>query len=119
MSSIPSSAMPHAKSHDDDEHAHEHGGQANGATPPKLADVKQKAADLQEKVSDEAAKLAWRAKAEAREHTTAGIVIGAAVAIGAAALAAIPFFLSKSDARKPKPRKAKPKPKAKTTKPAE
>lgn len=123
MSSIPSSAMPHAKAHDDEDETHEHGAPRHDTptaekptqptdegTQAKLAEVKEQAATVQDKVTHEATKLAEDVKSEVQSHPKTSFAVGAAVAIGVAALAAIPFFLSKSDAEQPKPRKPKPKP---------
>lgn len=106
MSSIPSSAMPHAKAHDDEDQPRDHLAPTDEGT---LAEVKEKAADVQEKVTDEAARLTGRATTEAREHPKTGIALGAIVAVGVAALAALPFLLPRSDDEKRKSRKAKPK----------
>lgn len=133
MSSIPSSAMPHAKVHDDEDehHAPQHDkAQAHHAAeePEKAAtqdgstvsnaidqvkqaadEVETKAVDTTGTVTREAVKLADKTKSTAEANPKTSFAVGAVVAVGIAALAALPFILSKSDAKKPKPKK-KPKP---------
>ena len=80
MSSIPSSAMPHAKPHEHEEGA-----------------VRQ---TDDGSLKDKAANFANRTKEQAREHPKTGIAIGAAVAAALGCLAALPFFLSSRKDRK-------------------
>lgn len=122
MSSIPSSAMPHAKAHDDDhlaEHdTHEHDAPTADTSKTEAAepdaskhDAFKHDASRPEQAATPVLEKAEKLAKHAGEQVslTTGIAIGAAVAGAIAALAAIPYFLARGNEHKTKPeKKAKP-----------
>ncbi|WP_380787382.1 hypothetical protein [Sphingomonas sp. R86521] len=97
MSSIPSSAMPHAKAHHDEP----------AKTAPK-AGAKAAAGDWIDTATD-AAKSGFATATEAvKEHPKTALAVGAAVIAGIAAAVAGPALLAKEPepAKKPAPKKS-------------
>jgi hypothetical protein len=112
MSSIPNSAMPHAKVHHDDDH------KPKPPKPPKAA-----ASDWVEEATD-AAKAGLATATDAmKSHPKTAIAVGATVIAGIAAAIAAPALRAKDsaekkpDPKKPAPHKPEPKKPAKAKKP--
>jgi hypothetical protein len=107
MSSIPNSAMPHAKVHHDED------------TKPKSEPAKKTAptSDWVEDATDAAKAGLATATDAVKSHPKTAIAVGATVIAGIAAALAAPALLAK-EADKKAPTPADPKPKAKKTKAA-
>ena len=107
MSSIPNSAMPHAKVHHDDDHK------------PK-PDAKKTAAtsDWVEDATDAAKAVLATATDAVKSHPKTAIAVGATVIAGIAAAIAAPALRAKDAAeKKAPPKKPEPKKPAKAKKP--
>ena len=107
MSSIPNSAMPHAKVHHDDDH------KPKPPKPPKAA-----ASDWVEDATDAARAGLATATDAVKSHPKTAIAVGATVIAGIAAAIAAPALRAKDSAeKKPDPKKPEPKKPAKAKKP--
>ena len=106
MSSIPNSAMPHAKVHHDDDHK---------PKPPKRP--KAAASDWVEDATDAAKAGLATATDAVKSHPKTAIAVGATVIAGIAAAIAAPALRAKDSAeKKPDPKKPEPKKPAKAKK---
>ena len=105
MSSIPNSAMPHAKVHHDDDHK---------PKPPKAAET----GDWVEDATDAAKAGLATATDAVKSHPKTAIAVGATVIAGIAAAIAAPALRAKDSAeKKAPPKKPEPKKPAKAKKP--
>ena len=112
MSSIPNSAMPHAKVHHDDDHKPKPDAKKTSATSDWVEDA------------TDAAKAGLATATDAvKSHPKTAIAVGATVIAGIAAAIAAPALRAKDAAekkappKKPEPKKPEPKKPAKAKKP--
>jgi hypothetical protein len=106
MSSIPNSAMPHAKVHHDDDHT------------PKADKKTAATSDWVEDATDAAKAGLATATDAVKSHPKTAIAVGATVIAGIAAAIAAPALRAKDGAeKKTPPKKPKPKKPAKAKKP--
>ncbi|MCP8891194.1 hypothetical protein [Sphingomonas faeni] len=106
MSSIPNSAMPHAKVHHDDDHT------------PKADKKTAATSDWVEDATDAAKAGLATATDAVKSHPKTAIAVGATVIAGIAAAIAVPALRAKDGAeKKTPPKKPEPKKPAKAKKP--
>ena len=106
MSSIPNSAMPHAKVHHDDDHT------------PKAGKKTSATSDWVEDATDAAKAGLATATDAVKSHPKTAIAVGATVIAGIAAAIAAPALRAKDGAeKKTPPKKPEPKKPAKAKKP--